>query len=225
VVFWCFGLSCREDCVLVYGRFRLRESKVFERTLIRRLIIKAVSVEIRDCELLCALLNSYRLVSYFLHLVRREAHFVLRVGAEGQSVDWILGVFLVEHIRIAVLPVGVIHLVTAHELHGALPKNAVVDFGFGTLALLAIMNDALGSVHVHCVRVDDFSFLLEIKCLLVIFGVCVLTLEFFLIEGGGLAWIGVSDEPVVAAGTLAIQMVPSWQLLKGSRRPQLVTGS
>lgn len=115
-----FRLGCGEDWVLVHGRFWLCESEIFERILIRGFVVEAVSVELGHRNFVLAFVDADRLVSDFRHLVGGEGHLVRGIGSEGERVDWILGMFLVEHIGIAVLPVGVVHRVTALEVHGAL---------------------------------------------------------------------------------------------------------
>lgn len=109
-----------------------------------------------------------------------------------------------EHVCLAVLPVGEALLVAARELHGSLSELARLDFGFCTLALLPIMNLPHGGFKLHFVRVDNFRFLLKIERQFVVLRVSILPRELLLVVRGGHGGVRVPHESVVAPGALAI---------------------
>lgn len=129
-----------------------------------------------------ALLNANRLVPNLLHLIRGVGHLVLGGGSERQRINWVLWVLFVENVSITILPVGVVHLITARQVHWSFAEGVAEVDEISTLALLTIVYYPLSCVHVHFVGVDNFTFLLHIKSLLVVLGIGTLTLELLLVE-------------------------------------------
>lgn len=118
-----------------------------------------------------------------------------------------------ENVSITVFPVREIHRVGAVEIHWSITQFRVKTALVGLLAILTVMNHPLSSVQVHLVRVDNLGLLLHVKGLLVVLGVGIFALKFFLVVRISLGGVWVPHKSVVASSALAIQMVTDWHLL------------
>jgi len=202
--------------LLVNSALGLREAEVLVRGLIRCFVVESIRVERGNRELVDTFLHADRLVADLRHLVRRERLLVLRVAAEGQRVDRVLRVLLMEHICVSVLPVGVVHFVRTVQLHGPFAQLVVEVDQVCPLAEAAVVHLALRSLQVHLVGVDDLRFLLEVERAFVVLCKGALALELLLVVAVGFGGVRVAHKAVVAARLAPIQVVSNRHLLEGA---------
>ena len=153
-----------------------------------------------------AFLYVNRLVSL---LVTCKGRFVARSRSERQRINRVLRVLL--NINCGVAPVNEICRVIARKNHRSFPEWRVPMFLFCPVASLSIVHQLLCCLQVHPVRVDNPWFLFQVER--VWFREDFFCAEFLLIDRGGVRRVRVSDESVEAAGLLAVQVVPSRDLL------------
>lgn len=165
--------------------------------------------------MLAAALHAHRLVTQFRDLVWHVGLLVAGVAAEGQRVNWELGVLLVEDVLpVSVLPVGEDLLVVARCLDWRVLCLETLLLALGTGAVLALVHFAVRGARLNLVGVDDFGLFLQIEGLPVVLRKRRLLSVFLLVVADGHRRVRVAHKAIYTPSRLSILVVASWQLLK-----------
>jgi hypothetical protein len=163
---------------------------------------------------LAAALHAHRLVTQFRDLVWHVGLLVAGVAAEGQRVNWELGVLLVEDVLpVSVLPVGEDLLVVARCLDWRVLCLETLLLALGTGAVLALVHFAVRGARLNLVGVDDFGLFLQIEGLPVVLRKRRLLSVFLLVVADGHRRVRVAHKAIYTPSRLSILVVASWQLL------------
>ena len=104
----------------------------------------------------------------FFLLLLSVGLLVGRPARKWQRVVRILGMFLMEYIILAVIPVRKTGVVARRLGDGLRRFDYLIDFGCGSFAFLAAELGLVGRREVHIVRIYDLAFFLEVEGLLVV---------------------------------------------------------
>lgn len=170
---------------------------------------------------LANLFEHFVVLLQFPLLLFREVLFVARLTFEGQRVEWVLRMLLMEDVIIAVLPIRETFLV------GRLANNRLplivgpLDHLLLWLHLEILVSVAASGAQIHLMWVDYLRLLLQVERFTILQhdGVLQLVGELFLVAGAQALGIGVPDELVRAPG-LSTTLVPGESVgVQGGGRP------
>lgn len=114
------------------------------------------------------------LVLEVINLITSVFTLLLTDSTVLHLIVWVLRVLLMEDVMLAILPAGEICCVVAGLVHGSVLLQFFFDARLGALSESSIVNGLGRGGKLHLVRVDNFSLLLHVECLLVILndGLC-----------------------------------------------------
>lgn len=122
------------------------------------------------------------------------------LSLEGQAVDGVLWVSLMENVLLSVVPVGEARHVARRLLDGLWHVLKLLVLWQLVNSSLLGEGDFVRSAQVHLVRVDDLSFLLQVERLLVAIHFCLsqLAIVVLTVVGEEGPWIWITHESVSA---------------------------
>ena len=136
------------------------------------------------------------------HLLFREVLLIVRLALEGQRVEGVLWVLLVEDVVLAVLPVWEVLLIAREADDGFGIVVKLPALAFLRAGVVVRVSHATSRLHFHAVRVDDFGLFFEVERFAFLNDerVLQLLLEVFLVAAEQRLGIGVANELVSATG-------------------------
>ena len=127
-----------------------------------------------NCFALTTLSQKFLLPFQLLHLFFSEVHFVISVSFEWHGIVRELRVFFMIYIFVSILPIWKLRLVGWLSLNRGIISRYWSDFSLRGFHLKALIRSFLNGSCFHWVRINDFVFLFNIKCIFWLHYLCVL---------------------------------------------------